>query len=48
MNDFLPMFDENGYFGEYGGQILPPELQAVMNQRIEEMSPHTFGQETRN
>jgi tryptophan synthase beta chain len=32
MNDFLPMPDENGYFGEYGGQVLPPELKAVMDQ----------------
>ena len=29
--DFLPMPDENGYFGEYGGQQLPPELIAIMN-----------------
>ena len=29
--DFLPMPDENGYFGEYGGQQLPPELTAIMN-----------------
>ncbi|NOQ68852.1 MAG: tryptophan synthase subunit beta [Gammaproteobacteria bacterium] len=26
------MPDENGYFGEYGGQVLPPELKAVMDQ----------------
>ena len=32
MNDFLPMPDEKGYFGEYGGQVLPPELKAVMDQ----------------
>ena len=32
MKDFLPMPDENGYFGEYGGQVLPPELKAVMDQ----------------
>jgi tryptophan synthase beta chain len=32
MTDFLPMPDENGYFGEYGGQLLPPELKAVMDQ----------------
>ncbi|MDX2503327.1 MAG: tryptophan synthase subunit beta [Gammaproteobacteria bacterium] len=30
-NDFLPMPDDNGYFGEYGGQQLPPELKAVMD-----------------
>ena len=28
---FLPMPDENGYFGEYGGQIIPPELKAIMD-----------------
>jgi tryptophan synthase beta chain len=32
MNDFLPMPDEKGYFGEYGGQVLPPELKAIMDQ----------------
>jgi len=26
-----PMPDEDGWFGEYGGQILPPELKAVMD-----------------
>lgn len=25
------MPDENGYFGEYGGQIIPPELKAIMD-----------------
>lgn len=30
--EFLPMPDENGYFGEYGGQIIPPELKAIMDQ----------------
>jgi tryptophan synthase beta chain len=29
--DFLPMPDEAGYFGQYGGQQLPPELKAVMD-----------------
>lgn len=29
--DFAPMPDEKGYFGEYGGQIIPPELIKVMN-----------------
>jgi tryptophan synthase beta chain len=24
--------DENGYFGEYGGQIIPPELKQVMDE----------------
>jgi len=26
------MPDENGYFGEYGGQIIPPQLVEIMNQ----------------
>ncbi len=26
-----PMPDEQGYFGEYGGQIIPPELKAIMD-----------------
>lgn len=30
--EFLPMPDENGYFGEYGGQVIPPELKAIMDQ----------------
>ena len=29
---FLEMPDKNGYFGEYGGQIVPPELKAIMDQ----------------
>jgi tryptophan synthase beta chain len=29
--DFAPMPDEKGYFGEYGGQVIPPELIKVMN-----------------
>jgi tryptophan synthase beta chain len=28
---FLEMPNEQGYFGEYGGQIIPPELKAVMD-----------------
>ena len=28
---FLEMPDSQGYFGEYGGQLLPPELKAVMD-----------------
>ena len=28
---FAPMPDENGYFGEYGGQVLPPELKQIMD-----------------
>ena len=27
-----PMPDENGFFGQYGGQIIPPELKAIMNE----------------
>jgi len=27
-----PMPDEQGYFGEYGGQIIPPELKAIMDE----------------
>ncbi|MBA4501178.1 tryptophan synthase subunit beta [Marinobacterium marinum] len=30
--DFSPMPDVNGYFGEYGGQIIPPELKTVMDE----------------
>ena len=30
--DFAPMPDENGYFGEYGGQVIPPELKQVMDE----------------
>ena len=29
--NFAPMPDENGYFGEYGGQVLPPNLKQVMD-----------------
>ena len=28
---FLEMPNDQGYFGEYGGQIIPPELKAVMD-----------------
>ncbi len=28
---FLEMPDSHGYFGEYGGQIIPPELKAIMD-----------------
>ncbi len=31
----LPMPDEKGYFGEYGGQIILPELSSVMNEIAE-------------
>lgn len=30
--EFSPMPDDNGYFGEYGGQIIPPELKAIMDE----------------
>ena len=29
---FLEMPDDNGYFGEYGGQVIPPELKAIMDE----------------
>lgn len=29
--DFAPMPDTDGFFGNYGGQLLPPELIKVMN-----------------
>ncbi|MDH3394333.1 MAG: tryptophan synthase subunit beta [Desulfobulbaceae bacterium] len=38
---FAEMPDADGYFGEYGGQIIPPELKAVMddiNVAYEEVS----------
>ena len=28
----IPMPDKDGYFGEYGGQIIPPELKAIMDE----------------
>lgn len=30
LTDNMP--DNKGYFGEYGGQVVPPELQAIMNE----------------
>jgi tryptophan synthase beta chain len=39
--DFAPMPDEQGYFGEYGGQVIPPELKQIMddiNAAYEEVS----------
>ena len=30
--DFAPMPDQEGFFGEYGGQIIPPELKQVMDE----------------
>ncbi|BBB26479.1 tryptophan synthase subunit beta [Amphritea japonica] len=38
--DFAPMPDTDGFFGNYGGQIIPPELKKVMddiNQAYEEI-----------
>jgi tryptophan synthase beta chain len=29
--DLAPMPNEQGYFGEYGGQIIPPELKQIMD-----------------
>ena len=29
---FLDMPDNQGYFGEYGGQLIPPELKVVMDE----------------
>jgi tryptophan synthase beta chain len=29
--DFAPMPDEKGYFGEFGGQVIPPELIKIMD-----------------
>ena len=29
---FAAMPDDKGYFGEYGGQIIPPELKAIMDE----------------
>ncbi len=29
--DYSAMPDEEGFFGEYGGQIIPPELKAIMD-----------------
>lgn len=30
--DFAPMPDQDGFFGEYGGQIIPPELKQIMDE----------------
>ncbi|TKB57466.1 tryptophan synthase subunit beta [Ferrimonas aestuarii] len=32
MTDFAPMPDTNGFFGQYGGQLVPPELKQVMHE----------------
>ena len=39
--NFAPMPDDSGYFGEYGGQVIPPELKQIMddiNNAYEEVS----------
>lgn len=28
----IPMPDDKGYFGEYGGQIIPPDLITIMDE----------------
>ena len=38
---FLEMPNKDGYFGEYGGQVIPPELKAIMddiNEAYEQVS----------
>ncbi|MCL6415697.1 tryptophan synthase subunit beta [Aestuariirhabdus sp. Z084] len=49
--EFAPMPDERGYFGEYGGQIVPPELKQIMdeiNEAYEQVSQtEAFQQELR-
>jgi tryptophan synthase beta chain len=33
MNDYLKKYqDEKGYFGEYGGSFIPPQLQTEMDK----------------
>ena len=32
---FLEMPDKDGFFGEYGGQFIPPELKVIMDQVVE-------------
>lgn len=32
MKSYKNLPDKGGYFGKYGGQILPPELQSIMNE----------------
>ncbi len=47
--DFSPMPDDKGYFGEYGGQVIPPELKQIMddiNDAYEQVvQTETFQQE---
>lgn len=30
--EFAPMPDKDGYFGQFGGQIIPPELKVIMDE----------------
>ena len=32
INEFAPMPDAQGFFGEYGGQEIPPQLKEIMDQ----------------
>ena len=29
--EFAPMPNQDGFFGEYGGQVIPAELKAIMD-----------------
>ncbi|MEO6352677.1 MAG: tryptophan synthase subunit beta [Oxalobacteraceae bacterium] len=49
--DFLEMPDNQGYFGEYGGQLIPPELKTIMdgiNEAYEEVRKTAAFQEELN
>ncbi len=49
--DFLAMPDDQGYFGEYGGQLIPPELKTIMdgiNDAYEEVRKTAAFQEELN
>ncbi len=49
--DFLAMPDDQGYFGEYGGQLIPPALKAIMdgiNDAYEEVRKTAAFQEELN
>ena len=39
--------DKNGYFGEYGGAFIPPQLEAVMKKRAQHWQElaYPFGSE---
>lgn len=47
--NFAPMPNEQGYFGEFGGQIIPPDLKQIMDDinraYIEVSETETFQQE---